>query len=385
MTELTQDIRSETLALVTTDAAAAAAAAPAQLALIAHWLVALEAEDLIDIHAPSLASILWHGFAPLLTGRMRGCAVVPLRYADGHGSWASALLIHNPDMPFLVDSIVMAMRRLQVSSHAVLNAVLTVRRDDAGTVVEVGPARTGGDALESFVLCLLQEELAESQQAALESAVRMVAGDAAAVQRDSYAINAAMVAVARLAGNTTAKRDGDNDGSENAAFLDWAIAGGYEAFGYAFYRVVPQTHALVRDLGSRIGVLRDTSHPVYDRCLAGIPGEYAPLLARRSALSVVKADIASTLHRDQHLDFIGFRETDAHGSIVGEHCFIGLFSRAASLTPLAQLPFVRGRIQQVMQLAGVRKEGFRAEKFLEVLESLPRTEVFESDPQFLAK
>ena len=385
MTELTQDIRSETLALVTADASTAATAAPLQLTLIARWLEALESEDLVDIHAPSLASILWQGFTPLLTDRTGGCLVVPLRYADGHGSWASALLIHNPDMPFLVDSIVMAMRRLQIGSHAVLNAVLTVRRDDAGTVLEVGPARTGGDALESFVLCLLQEELGESQQATLESAVRMVAGDAAAVQRDSYAINAAMVAVARLAGNNLGKRDGDDDGSENAAFLDWAIEGGYEAFGYAFYRPVPDTQELVRDLDSRIGVLRDTSHPVYDRCLAGIPGAYAPLLVRSSALSVVKADIESTLHRDQHLDFIGFREKDAAGAIVGEHCFIGLFSRAASLTPLAQLPFVRGRIQQVMQLAGVRREGFRAEKFLEVLESLPRTEVFESDPQFLAK
>jgi glutamate dehydrogenase len=33
----------------------------------------------------------------------------------------------------------------------------------------------------------------------------------------------------------------------------------------------------------------------------------------------------------------------------------------------------------------VRQEGFRAEKFLEILESLPRTEALEADPEWLAQ
>ncbi|MBC7575476.1 MAG: NAD-glutamate dehydrogenase [Herminiimonas sp.] len=384
MTQPTQDIRSETLALVKAQAGDAFDTAPQQVALIDTWLASLETEDLADVHAPSLASILWDGFAAASGSAAQGCQVVPLRYADGHGGWASALLVHNPDMPFLVDSIVMAMRRLQIASHAVLNAVLAVRRDADGGIVEVGRARTGGEGLESFVLCLLQEELSQSRQAALNAAVRMVAGDAAAVRRDSYAIHSALTAVAGLAGRRAVHGEGGDDARETAAFLEWAIEGGFEVFGYAFYRAIPGTRELTRDLTSRIGVLRDTSHPVYDRCLAGIPGEYDTLSARANTLSVVKADVESTLHRDQHLDFIGVRETNDAGVIIGEHCFIGLFSRAASLTPLAQLPFVRGRIAQVLLLAGVRKEGFRAEKFLEVLESLPRTEVFESDARFLA-
>ena len=385
MTSLSLDIRNETLALLRSQTGQAASAAPQQLALIETWLASLEPEDLADVSAASLASILWQGFSAVADCRSTACQVVPLRYADGRDGWATALLVHNPDMPFLVDSIVMTMRRLHIASHAVLNAVLTVRRNADDSIREVQPARTGGDALESFVLCLLEEDLSPAEQAALGSAVRMVAGDAAAVHDDSAAIHERMVAVAAMVGRSApADPTLAVDSLETADFLDWARSGGYEAFGYAFYRATPGTRELTRDLGSRIGVLRDTSHPVYDRCLAGIPGEYDTLAGRASALSVVKADIESTLHRDQHLDFIGVREKDAGGAIVGEHCFIGLFSRAASLTPLAQLPFVRGRITQVMAIAGVRKEGFRAEKFLEILESLPRTEVFESDAGFLA-
>ena len=393
MQNTTQDIRSQTRALVHADPRIASAGA-GQAALIDTWLAALEAEDLVDMHAASLASLLIDGFGALLAGSAGTCQIVPLRSVDARGTVTSALLIRNPDMPFLVDSFVMAMRRLKIASHAVLNAVLAVRHDKLGSLQEVDRAQTGGIGLESFVLCLFNEELPDATLTLLVEALRMVAGDADAVHRDHAAIDAALAAVATLArasdtviASDQAAAGGQNiasEAAEMAAFLDWARNGGFEAFGYAFYRATAGNRDLTRDLDSRIGVLRDHRHPVYDQCLAGIPGEYDALAGRVDALSVVKADVESTLHRDQHLDFIGFRQKNADGTIVGEHCFIGLFSRAASLTPLAQLPFVRGRIAQVMLLAGVRSEGFRAEKFLEILESLPRTEVFESDPQFLA-
>jgi glutamate dehydrogenase len=94
----------------------------------------------------------------------------------------------------------------------------------------------------------------------------------------------------------------------------------------------------------------------------------------------VKADVEGTLHRDQQLDFIGVRHTDAQGAILGEYCFVGLFTRAAASTPLNRLPFARGRVAKVLSIAGVRQEGFRAEKFVEILESLPRTEALEAEP-----
>ena len=99
---------------------------------------------------------------------------------------------------------------------------------------------------------------------------------------------------------------------------------------------------LERDIPSRIGVLQDTSHPVYGTCLQNIPGDFEILSKRDETLSIVKADVAGTLHRDQPLDFIGVRDTDTQGNTIGEHCFVGLFTRAATSTPLARLPFAHG-------------------------------------------
>jgi glutamate dehydrogenase len=200
------------------------------------------------------------------------------------------------------------------------------------------------------------------------------------VHRDAVAMGDRMTEVA-----AAAAANGTPAGQEVAAFLEWAKNEGFEPFGYAYYVVQPGQPQLVRDIPSRIGVLKDTSHPVYGTCLANIPGELATLSARAETLSIVKADVEGTLHRDQPLDFIGVRNTDAQGNILGEHCFVGLFTRAATSTPLARLPFARGRVAKVLSLAGVRQEGFRAEKFLEILESLPRTETVEADPEWLAQ
>jgi glutamate dehydrogenase len=290
---------------------------------------------------------------------------------------STALLILNEDMPYLVDSFVMALRRQRVVATGVMNAVLPVQRDAQGQVAAVGDA---GAPLESYVLCLLAEDLPQDELDALVARLEMVARDAAVVHRDAVAMADRMTAVA-----AAAAAQGLPSGQEVAAFLEWAKNEGFEPFGYAYYFVKPGVRELERDIPSRIGVLQDTAHPVYGTCLQNIPGDYEILSKREETLSIVKADVAGTLHRDQPLDFIGVRNTDTQGNTIGEHCFVGLFTRAATSTPLARLPFARGRVAKVLGIAGVRQEGFRAEKFIEIMESLPRTEALEADPEWLAQ
>ncbi len=375
MKDMPQDLRTQTLALVNTQQPANGA--PEQVgALINAWIGSLDEEDLAGTSPDSLVPVLWDTFGQIAK-RGQGCQIAQARYSDGRGGMATALLILNDDMPYLVDSFVMALRKERVTAAGVMNAVLPVRRDESGNVVSVGEA---GAPHESIVLCLLSDELQFEELDRLTARLRMVASDAAVVRRDAVAMADRLTGVA-----AEAAASGTPAGQEVAAFLEWAKNEGFEPFGYAYYVVVPGQRELARDIPSRIGVLRDTAHPVYGTCLANIPGDLNTLSARAETLSIVKADVEGTLHRDQPLDFIGVRHTDAQGNILGEHCFVGLFTRAATSTPLARLPFARGRVAKVLGIAGVRQEGFRAEKFLEILESLPRTEALEADPEWLAQ
>ena len=374
MKQMPQDLRAQTLELV--NAYHAASGSPVA-ALIGAWLGSLDDEDLAGTSPESLAPVLRDGFTQAASRTVEGCQIAQLRYSDGRGGMATALLILNDDMPYLVDSFVMAMRKQRVAVAGVMNAVLAVRRDANGNAAAVGEA---GAPLESYVLCLLAEDLAAEELAALVAKLQMVARDAAVVRRDRVAMADRLTSVAAAAAAASG-----TEGQEVAAFLEWAKNEGFEPFGYAYYVVKPGVRELERDVPSRIGVLQDTSHPVYGTCLANIPGDFDTLSKRPDTLSIVKADVEGTLHRDQPLDFVGVRETDAQGNVLGEHCFVGLFTRAATATALARLPFARGRVAKVLSLAGVRQEGFRAEKFLEILESLPRTEALEADPEWLSQ
>ncbi|MEW7847988.1 NAD-glutamate dehydrogenase domain-containing protein [Massilia aurea] len=374
MKDMPNDLRSQTLALVNENGSASSAQVNA---LIAAWLESLDDEDLAGTAPQSLAPVLMDGFSQLAQRTGPGAQIATMGYSDGRGGKATALLILNDDRPYLVDSFVMALRKERIVAAGVMNAVLPVRRDASGALVAIGEA---GSPLESIVLCLLNDELQFEELDKLTARIRMVASDAATVQRDAVAMGDRMTAVAAAAAAA-----GTPDGQEAAAFLEWAKNEGFEPFGYAYYVVKAGERELERDLASRIGVLKDTTHPVYGDCLASIPGDLETLSRRADTLSIVKADVGGTLHRDQPLDFIGVRDTDTQGRILGEHCFIGLFTRAATSTPLARLPFARGRVAKVLGIAGVRQEGFRAEKFIEILESLPRNEALEAEPEWLAE
>src|SRR5450830_1570860 len=153
MTKMPNDLRSQTLDLVN---ASKPADSGQVAALISAWLGSLDEEDLAGIAPDNLAPVLWEGFTQAAKRAGAGCQIAQLRYADGRGGMATALLILNDDMSYLVDSIVMALRRQKAAVAGVMNAVLPVRRDAEGVVVEVGGA---GAPLESYVLCLLSEEL----------------------------------------------------------------------------------------------------------------------------------------------------------------------------------------------------------------------------------
>ena len=225
MKQQSQDLRRQTLEYVL---AGAGKTADAQVkALITAWLNALEPEDLAGLDADSLASPLWEGFSRLARWTPRqACRIEPLSCIDRHGARSTAILILNQDMPFLVDSMVMAMRKLRIPSRAVLNAVLSVQRTADGDIVRVDKASDGNDAHESYVLCLMSDQLQDADLTGLLACIRIAAGDAATVHRDAQALHARMDEV----GETAATHDAD--GEEVKAFLEWAGNGGFEVFGY---------------------------------------------------------------------------------------------------------------------------------------------------------
>src|SRR3954471_21622405 len=124
--DMPQDLRTRTLALVNGKRNAENKPAEQIGALIGAWLGSLDDEDLAGVSPDSLAAILQDGFAQVAQRTAPGCQIAQMRYTDGHRGMSTALLILNEDMPYLVDSFVMALRRQRVVAAGVMNAVLPV-------------------------------------------------------------------------------------------------------------------------------------------------------------------------------------------------------------------------------------------------------------------
>ena len=92
------DLRTQTLDLINAQPPVDAGSQVA--ALINAWLVALDEEDLAGTSPDTLAPVLWAGFTEAASRHGQGCQIAQLRYADGRGGMASALLIINDDMPY---------------------------------------------------------------------------------------------------------------------------------------------------------------------------------------------------------------------------------------------------------------------------------------------
>jgi glutamate dehydrogenase len=218
-----------------------------------------------------------------------------------------------------------------------MNAVLPVRRDANGAW---SPSATAGAPLESYVLCLLNDDLPQDELDKLTiERIQMVARDAAIVHRDAVAMGDRMTAVAAAAAakapRPARKWPPSSSGPRTKASSPSATPTTSSS------RACANSNATSRAASA---CCRTPSHPVYGTCLAEHPGRLRdPVQARRDPVDREgrrrrhpAPRPAARLHRRAR-----HRRPGQH---LGEHCFVGLFTRAATSTPLARLPFARGRV-----------------------------------------
>ena len=108
------------------------------------------AEDLAGRGSQELYGAALAPLAPGAGARAAGEAAIRVYNPDveRHGWQSSHTVIEivSDDMPFLVDSVTMALNRAGVGIHLMIHPVLRVRRDDGGRLLEVLPPDGPADA-----------------------------------------------------------------------------------------------------------------------------------------------------------------------------------------------------------------------------------------------
>ncbi|MHB8913297.1 MAG: NAD-glutamate dehydrogenase, partial [Lysobacter sp.] len=212
-------------------------------------------EDELPKHSPEGWATLATDFLDFARARKTGSALVRLFNPNlkTHG-WESAhtvLQVANDDMPFLVDTVTMALAEKGIGVHVLGHPVVTFRRDKAGKLVGVGEG-----VPESLMHLEIDRQPAEAMPQ-IEQAVQAVLRDVRATVRDWAPMRDKMVEVAdELAGRTLPVSDeGRREAQE---FLRWAAGDHFTLLGYREYEVVKKggDEVLCAVKGSGLGLLR---------------------------------------------------------------------------------------------------------------------------------
>ncbi|HEX7439808.1 MAG TPA: NAD-glutamate dehydrogenase domain-containing protein, partial [Caldimonas sp.] len=94
-------------------------------------------------------------------------------------------------------------------------------------------------------------------------------------------------------------------------------------------------------------------------------------------LVVTKANTRSTVHRPGYTDYIGVKRYSDRGEVVGEHRFLGLLTSAAYSARVSETPLLRGKVEAIVERAGLTPGGHLAKALDHILETYPRDELFQ--------
>jgi glutamate dehydrogenase len=329
--------------------------------------------------------------ARLAASRPQGRAQVRVRPAAGNAAFAvgrAVVDIVTDDMPFLVDSLSMALSRHDLDSDLVVHPQLLVRRNVAGALREVagplsdvtsgtaatGEGRHGYDEItESWTHIEIAARPGAIRAAKLEADLRSVLHDVRVAVEDYSKMQAMAI---RLAERLAAEA-GPRVPAETQALLRWLADNHFTFLGYREYDLVdgPDGMALRAVAGTGLGILRDDRPG--STSFAALPAAVRARARDPQRLILTKANSQSTVHRPSYLDYVAVKRIDEMGEVRGEYRFLGLYTHAAYHESITRIPVLRRKLASVLEAAGMTADSHDGQDLTEILEDYPREELFQ--------
>ncbi len=347
-------------------------------------------EDLAERRLEDLAGVAMRHLE-LGSKRQPGKPLVSICNADsardGFRCPHTLALVVTDDMPFLVDSLNMIFSEARTAVHLIVHPVLAVRRGRGGQLqaVHADGESTAGLQAESWQLYEIDRQVDATRIAQLTDKLQSALHDARVAVEDWMPIRQRVrELIARLKDSPPALPV--DEVNEARSLLDWMEAKHFVFLGYRHYHLErgKTEDRLVSDLPTGLGILRP------DRTRRGehattLRGELRQRARDSQLLILTKANSIATVHRHTYLDYIGVKEFDKKGRVIGEHRFLGLWTSTAYYSSPRDIPVLRRKVAQVIDSFGLDMQGHDGKALLNVLETFPRDELFQASVEDLTR
>jgi len=301
--------------------------------------------------------------------------------AGGH----SVIEIVTDDMPFLVDSVTMALAAQQRTVHLVVHPVLEVLRDVTGELKEAAPEIDAGahgvvDGLEILAESWMHVEIDrvsdEHDRQAIEDALRGVLRDVRDAVEDWPRMQTRLLDIVDELVEAPPAGIAAEEVIQSVELLRWLADDHFAFLGFREYDLVEDgPDLLLRALpGSGLGILRGDQ--LQSAAFSALPNMVRARAREPKVLVLAKANSKATVHRSAYLDYIGVKRFDENGTVVGERRFLGLFSAATYTESVMRIPMLREKVDEVLRRTETEPQSHAGKTLINVLENYPRDELF---------
>lgn len=299
---------------------------------------------------------------------------------DGWQSSHTIVEIIAKDMPFLVDSVRMAMTRENIASHLLLHSPLKIQRDKNTKISGLSNLKAEQESTSTKTVFFIEidrqtdSSVIESFKKELES----VLVDVSVAVEDWQPIRKKLIAVTKGLPKRRHNKN-ENEVAETVEFLDWLVKDNFTLMGYREYELSPVQgdYQLKGKMDTSLGLMKNSTEE-HTRLLSELP-EVARQEARSSNLLILtKTNSLSRVHRPAYIDYVGIKRFDDEGNVIGEDRFIGLFSSSFYNNSAADVPVLKSKINRIMEICDFAKGTHAYKAVLNILETYPRDELVQA-------
>ncbi|MBN8648864.1 MAG: NAD-glutamate dehydrogenase, partial [Caulobacterales bacterium] len=361
---------------------------PAAAAFLSQIANDATLDDVGNLSAKDLA-FLAHGFWNWSAQKRPQSKEIRLIEGRGHDNRPlerDILQIIGPDSSFLVDSVMGEIGAQGVEVRAMFHPLVGVIRDEDGK-----RGKEGYSIKESMIEVHLPP-LSQSKRDAILMGVRETLADVHLAVTDFAAMKARMSdSIKNLAvAKTKASFD---DIAEAIAFLKWLEDDHFVFLGARSYEYPRDEDGKFKKDEPNIieeknlGVLRDPLRSVLRRSSEPtfLSDKLMAYLKEPTPIVVAKSNLRARVHRRAVMDYIGIKNYDDAGNVIGEDRFVGLFTAEAYDKMVRDVPLLRRKVERVISRVGFATNSHNDKKFRQLIENYPRDELFQIEEEDLLR
>lgn len=283
------------------------------------------------------------------------------------------------DLPFLVDSVRMALNRNGMASHLLLHSPMGLVRDKKNQVTDIKSA-DAKDISEHATVFLIEidRQTEASVMTALKEELLSVLDDVALSVADWQPLQDKLQSVIKDLSKRNVPKVNDQL-KEGKAFLEWLADHNFTFMGYRSYTLdaVKGDYVLTPEDDTSLGLMRKSVGKDALE-LSSLPESARAEALGEKLLILTKTNSKSRVHRPANIDYVGVKRFDKNGKVVGEDRFIGLFASSFYNSSATNIPFLRAKLDRVMAGTEFAVGSHAYKAVLNILETYPRDELIQA-------